>query len=182
MICRRTMKAFTLVETMVAIAVLAIALIGPFLAVDSARDASYVARDELIASSLAQEGMEYVRSVRDDNYLNSRSWMTGLSSLSCYGSNPGSNYCTVDPTQGDPNIAGSKAITAYSSLASVHPLYLSSTNLYNQQDTGVATRFTRVLQLKFVSATEVQPTVTVYWTSAHQTYSITVTDTLRDWL
>lgn len=176
----RNMHGFTLVETMVAITVLSIALVGPYIAVNNALTASYVARDKLIASSLAQEGMEYIRSVRDANYLNSRaSWMTGLSGLSCYGSTP-SGYCTIDPSQGDYN-SNSSAITAYSS-PDVPPLYLSSTGLYNQQGTGTEKPFRRYVQMKEISTTEVEVTVTVTWTTSRQTYSASVVDTLRDWL
>ncbi len=179
----RTMTAergFTLVETMVAITVLSIALVGPYIAVNNALNASYVARDKLIASSLAQEGMEYIRSIRDANYLNGRaSWMTGLSGLSCYGATP-TGYCTVDPSQGDYNTNPS-AIASYSS-ASVPALYLSTTGLYNQQGTGTQTSFRRYVQLTQISTTEVRVTVMVTWTNARQSYSASVVDTLRDWL
>lgn len=183
-------SGFTLIETMVAIAVLAIALTGPFVAVQTALNASYVARDQLVAASLAQEGMEYIRSVRDNNYLNNRStWMTGLSGLSCYGNNP-SGYCTIDPTRGDVNTAGAgscnsttgSAMTYCSSFSVVPMLYISSSNLYNQQSSGTASRFKRGVQIQVVSATEVRVSVTVSWTSAHQSYSVVVTDTLRDWI
>lgn len=171
---------FTLVETMVAITVLAIALVGPFTAVEHALKASYVARDELTASALAQEGMEYIRSIRDNNYLNGRaSWMSGITPPSCYSTTP--SYCTVDPTQGDVNTT-SGAITGYSSLGAVPPLYISSGGLYNQQGQGTVTRFTRSVQITSLSATEVRVTVTVSWTSAHQSYSVTVVDNLNDWL
>lgn len=167
---------------MVAIAVLAIALVGPYSAVETALNASYVARDELIASSLAQEGMEYVRSVRDNNYLNGRNWLDALSSYSCYGANPGS-YCTVDPTLGDVHTAAS-AITSYASLANVPVLKVTSTGLYNHQTLAgnTNTRFKRTVQITTISATEVKVTVVVSWTSAHQTYSATVTDNLQNWL
>ncbi len=176
----RTKKGFTLIETMVAVAVLAIALVGPYTAVRTALNASYVARDQLIASSLAQEGMEYIRSIRDNNYLNSRTWLTGLSTLSCY-DNPAS-YCIVDPTRGDVNTTSS-AISA-SALSSVPVLKVTSTGLYNHQNlvTNTDTRFKRTVQISTVSATEILVTVVVSWTSAQQSYSVTVTNNLRDWI
>lgn len=181
-------RGFTLIETMVAITVLAIALVGPFVAVRSALTGSYTARDQLIASALAQEGLEYVRSVRDNNYLNGdRGWMDGLSSLACYGANP-TSYCTVDPTQGDPHNSGSDAIAAYNSVspgdcsAGARCLYLSSTGLYNQQLEGTETRFKRVVQIRHISANEVVVSAQVHWTTNGRPYSITVTDVLRDWI
>ena len=173
-------KGFTLVETMVAIAVLAIALVGPYSAVETALNASYVARDELIASALAQEGMEYIRSIRDNNYLNSRTWLVGLSTLSCY--NNAVSYCIVDPTLGDVNTTPS-AISA-SALASVPVLKVTSTGLYNHRTiaTNTNTRFKRTVQLTTVNGNEVKVMVVVSWISAHQSYSVTVTDNLQNWL
>ncbi len=182
-------KGFTLVETMVAVTVLAIALVGPFTAVQHALSASYVARDELIASSLAQEGMEYVRSIRDNNYLNGRTWMDDLSTFTnCFGINP-SGYCTVDPTRGDIHTDSTQnpAMVGYGNINNVPPLYLSTIGLYNQQNIGTKTRFTRSVRITCLggscaTATEVQVVVTVSWISARQSYSVTVTDNLRDWL
>ena len=178
-------RGFTLVETLVAITLLAIALIGPFVAVQNAVQASYVARDQLIASQLAQEGVEYVRSVRDNNYLASpqRTWMDGLSSYQCYGEDP-DQYCHVDPTQGDihgdsPNHS---AMQSYSSISSLPYLYLASSGLYNQQDVGSPTRFKRLIQLRVVNASEVEVLVEVQWISGTRAYSVTVTDNLRDWI
>lgn len=175
-------RGFTLVETMVAIAILAIALVGPFVAIQHSLTASYIARDELIASSLAQEGMEYIRSVRDNNYLNGRTWMDGLSSYTqCYG---GTGYCMVDSSQGDihTDSPNNSAMQQYASLDALPYLYLSSGGLYNQQGSGTATRFKRSVQITEINAHEVRVTVVVSWITSRQTLSITVTDTLQDWI
>ena len=179
-------RGFTLIETMVAITVLAIALVGPFVAVQSALVGSYTARDQLVASALAQEALEYVRSIRDNNYLNGdRDWMDGLDSLGCY-DNP-TVYCTVDPTRGDLHNAND-AVAAYTSVApgncasGARCLYLSSAGLYNQQLEGSPTRFKRVIQIRHISDNEVVVTATVHWVTNNRPYSITVSDTLRDWI
>ena len=186
-------KAFTLVESMVAIAIVAIALVGPFTAVQSALSGSYIARDRLIAATLAQEGLEYIRSIRDNNYLSNRSWTYGFSSSQnsrnqCFGDNP-TGYCTIDSTQGDFNISGNEnAMIGYASnqVANMPPLYINSAQQYTQISTGnTATVFTRKVQLQTIPDTvthEMKVLVTVSWTTAHQTFSITVTDVLQDWL
>lgn len=183
---RNPPKGFSLVETMVAITILALALVGPFIAVRNALQGSYVARDQLVASMLAQEAMEYLRNVRDNNYLSGRDWLDGFSSPvrdGCYGVSP-SQVCVVDPTRGDFHGDSSGMLEA-DSIATAAPLRLSSANLYNQQAvsaTNNATKFTRTVVLQSLSATEVRVTVTVSWISAGQPYTAVVTDVLRDWL
>lgn len=155
-------KGFTLIETLVAITILAIAIVGPFFAVQSALLASYTARDQLIASSLAQEGAEYIRNVRDNNFLANRAWLFGLNVC-----RPGP--CVVDTTQN--TVSGS-----------VGPLYLSATNIYTQQQTGTVTKFTRTVSIEDISAFEVRVTVTVTWNNRGVTNSVVVEDRLSDWL
>jgi len=172
---------------MVAISILALSLAGPFVAVRSALGGSYVARDQLIASALAQEGLEYIRSIRDNNYLEggASTWMSGLSSKLCYGNAP-TRYCTVDPNLGDTPAA----IVEYTSItpgncnAGARCLYISANDLYNQQNDGTVSsrQFKRVVQLFRLSDTEVRVVVEVHWSTSGKAYTVTVTDTLRDWL
>lgn len=165
-------------ETLVAVAILTVAIVGPFYAAQTAYNAANSARDELIASSLAQEAVEYVRSVRDDNYLYNvahpstpHSWLYGLDGTggvtNCVG-----NSCTVDPTQ--------SAVVACS--GSCPRLYLSSANLYNQAMSGTQTPFTRSVLLTIVGNHEARLTVTVSWTSAHIANTVVITEVLENWL
>jgi len=62
-------KGFTLVETMVAISILMLAILGPLSIVSAGLRNAFQARDQITAYYLAQEGIEYVRSTRDYNYL-----------------------------------------------------------------------------------------------------------------
>ncbi|MEK9160428.1 MAG: type II secretion system protein [Patescibacteria group bacterium] len=160
----KPMKGFTLIETLVAITVLALAVAGPFQAIQGALRNSFVARDQLVAASLAQEGVEYVRSVRDGNYLGRQSWLTGLAACQ-----PGP--CVVDPTQGTVS-------------ASIAPLRLSPTGLYTQQVTGghPLTRFTREVTMTTISTNEVLVTVTVEWQTGGGMFSLSVSENIRDWL
>lgn len=82
---------FTLIETMVAVTILTLAISGAFLTANSAIVAAGIARDQLTASYLAQEGIEYARLIRDDDYLaayhmgganvSTAAWASFLSSL-----------------------------------------------------------------------------------------------------
>jgi len=98
-----TMKGFTLVETMVAITILTLAVTGALFTANTALVAASIARDQLTASYLAQESVEYVRWMRDNEYLvaytspthdTTNAWNNFLSSLgtgtiNCPTPNPG---------------------------------------------------------------------------------------------
>lgn len=187
-------KGFTLVETMVAVTILAFALVGPFAAVQTALTNSYVARDQLTASSLAQEAQEYIRSIRDNNYLASpqRTWLDGFNTVTngrsnCYGtgSSP-TGFCTIDATLGDfhSETSSIKPMVGYSAsqINSIPYLYRSSAGLYNQQNSGTATRFKRTVQIEEISSIEIRVTVVVTWITSGKTYSITVVNNYFDWL
>lgn len=88
------MRGFSLIETLVAVVILVSAVVGPLtLAQRSIRSAVY-ARDQVIASFLAEEAIEYIRSVRDGNEHEGKSWLDGLQD--CIGAE---KLCTVDVTQ-----------------------------------------------------------------------------------
>ena len=63
-------NGFTLVETMVAIAILSMAVAGTLYTADRTMVAAETANSQLTASYLAQEGIESARMERDDFYLN----------------------------------------------------------------------------------------------------------------
>ncbi|MEK7187104.1 MAG: hypothetical protein AAB690_02285, partial [Patescibacteria group bacterium] len=74
-------------ETLVAVGILAVAVIGALTAAQSGISSSIFSKNQVIAFYLAQEGVEKIRSVRDENSLNGRSWLEGIAHLSsdpCY--------------------------------------------------------------------------------------------------
>ncbi|HWU24516.1 MAG TPA: prepilin-type N-terminal cleavage/methylation domain-containing protein [Candidatus Paceibacterota bacterium] len=167
-------RGFTLVETLVAIAILMIAIVGPYYSIQQAIIASFAARDQLIASSLAQEGEEYIYFLRDRNYLQTTelnasgvTWLTGMDScFTSYG-------CAVDPAQ--------NTLTSCSS-GGCSPLKLATNGLYTQAGSYPSTRFTRTIKMQTMNAHEVQVTVTVAWVTEHRTYSVTTVEELYNWL
>lgn len=183
MIHLRTTPGFTLVETLIAVSIVTFSIVGPLHVVQGILQASFTARDQLLASALAQEGMEYVHSVRDANYLynlhnsGTRQWLYGVDG-STYGGSPSpdcyTNACVVDVGQQTVASCGNSTCTG-------RPLYLSASNLYTQVTTGVQTRFTRKVQLINVSPTETAVVVTVSWTG-HGSYSVVLRENLRNWL
>lgn len=79
-------SGFTIVETLVAVAVLLISLVAPLTIAERGLASAEVARSEITAFYLAQEAIEYIRNVRDTNALAGRGsganpqWLQGLNS------------------------------------------------------------------------------------------------------
>jgi prepilin-type N-terminal cleavage/methylation domain-containing protein len=89
-------EGFTLVETMVAIAIVTIAIVGPLMTASRTLVAAYTASDQLTASYLASEAIEYVQSMRDTMYLADYQANQGDASL------PNDSFCDLeDPDPSD---------------------------------------------------------------------------------
>ncbi len=87
-------KGFTIVETLVAVAILMISIAGPLTIAQKGLTAAIYARDQVTASFLAQDAMEYIKNIRD-NDLNSGDWLNRLSM--CIGT---SAQCIIDTISG----------------------------------------------------------------------------------
>lgn len=64
-----TKKGFTLIETLIAVLLLATAITGPLTIASKGLTATLVAKDQFTAFYLAQDAIEYVRYVRDSSCL-----------------------------------------------------------------------------------------------------------------
>jgi prepilin-type N-terminal cleavage/methylation domain-containing protein len=193
--------AFTLVETLVAIAILLVVVVTPYYAADRALVASAIARDELLANMLGQQAIENVRSIRDSNFLSAyqgsgaTDWMSGLDGNGgpqCFSP----NFCTI----GTSPLTGAVTVQSCSGgSCSSTPLYEGSASaqsypyFFNQAYQGTQTPYVRSIQIFCVSqagcvpstASEVEVVSTVQWTSniaASKTYSIEVDDFIDNWL
>jgi prepilin-type N-terminal cleavage/methylation domain-containing protein len=187
MIPPRFSKGFTLLETMIAVTILTLSISGPLLAASRALVLAEISRDQLTASYLAQEGIEYVRAMRDDAYLdNYRAGSQDLSNAAWDDFTAGalawsitqcvSSSCTLDPTQ-PMGYGVNKALNRYTAPA---PLYLSN-SIYTQQTVGTKTPFTRTIQATATSANEEQVVSTVSWSFHGTTYTVAVSDHLTSW-
>jgi prepilin-type N-terminal cleavage/methylation domain-containing protein len=76
-------KGFTLVETLVAIAVLMIAIAGPLVIANKALTAALYSKDQSVASYLAQEEIEIIKNARDNNFQTQGMIPTDLDYSTC---------------------------------------------------------------------------------------------------
>ncbi len=185
---------FTLIEAMIAITILTFAVAGPLSTASRALVATEVARDQLTASYLAQEGVEYVRAMRDDAYLAGYPSAASTTEWTDFvrGSNPWSitqcraTTCTLDPSRLMGTGSGlslqqcSVSGTPYSVCT---PLYIAN-DIYTEQSGlvgAVKTVFTRTIQATDVGAADEGIVSTVSWSFHGTPYTVTVTDHLTPW-
>ncbi|MBV9610672.1 MAG: hypothetical protein JO187_14005 [Acidobacteria bacterium] len=132
---------------------------------------AYYARDEVTAFYLAQEGLEFARVFRDQNFLTNQPGFTNFG----YCTNV---YCNIDfvhasalqcPNPNDPN--------------SCPKLLVDSNGLFNTQS-GTPSIFTRTIIISAVPGTtdEIAVKVRVSWVSAGIPRSFQLSEHLFNWL
>jgi Tfp pilus assembly protein PilV len=98
---------FTIVESLVAIFILVLSITGPMAFTQSGLRAAFVSRDQITAFYLAQDAIEYVKNIRDNNSIklldvsagnDPVSWIDGLSN--CNVSDISQSGCTIDTLSG----------------------------------------------------------------------------------
>ena len=72
-------SGFTIIELVISIFILVIAIIGVYSAFSTVVILTTGTSSRFTAAYLAQEGIEIVRNMRDNNWLNGRDWKTGIS-------------------------------------------------------------------------------------------------------
>lgn len=161
----QTNRAFTLVETLVAITVLMIAIAGPLTITNKALRAALYARNQVVANYLAQDALEMVKNIRDNNYLvNGNTTWPPASLSSCV-----SASCTIDTTPSVPTISSGQAILCNDSTTGKFTHICSSPN--------TPTQFRRTFRLTQspTNVNEYNVAVTVVWSEN----SIQFTEVLR---
>lgn len=127
---------------------------------------------KLIASYLAQEGIEIVRNIVDTNLIEGETWSEGLQAFCVTG-------CIVDynhsygPTQEDPNPP---------SFADQY-LNIDSSNFYGYSS-GPQTKFQRKITIQDILATpedDLAVIVEVLWQEKGKDYKISAQENLYNW-
>lgn len=170
----RLVSGFTLIETLVAVLLLATAIAGPITIASKGLSAALVARDQMTAFFLAQDGVEYVRYVRDSNKLAGDPWLNTLAPCMT------ASGCTLEPATATVTacpVDGCPVINRYDNAGQVIFTYTSGTPTPQQ--------FVRTVKLTSPPTgelTEEVLTVTVSWRAqSGVTRSVSVRENLFDW-
>jgi len=165
-------KGFTLVEALVAIAILLFAIVAPMTMASLGLHSAQFAKDQIIASYLAQEGVEYIRNARDTNVLGGASWLTTILST-CNGT----DGCIVDGFK-SPTLDG---LTACSGACG--PLLFNTSSSEYQYTSGDISPYTRSVRVTEDedNPDEASVAVTVSWSGGTLLRSVVATTTLFNW-
>ena len=176
---------FTLIEALVAISILMIAIVSPMTMAQKSLVSSMLARDQMIASFLAQDALEGIKNARDQIAMNGDAssttpWLGGESSAGlykCFCSGENCNFdkevvdsCNIDTTKsidGEDNY-----IKSFTSKGSISPMYA----YYNNDgkfktfslNTGSQTKFKRAINIEEGpngDTNEARVQVRVFWDS-----------------
>lgn len=151
-------KGFTLLETIVAVGLIIVGLVAALTLITTSLFYVSNIQDRLAAANLTAEGIEVVRNIRDNNWLQSRTWNSGL-------------------TDGDYQAAyNSTALSSYDGS----PLLLDFNGPYNY-DSGAVTSYVRKISIVNLSNYEIRVIATVTWQRRGITYSSSAEDHLFNW-
>lgn len=137
-------KGFTLLETLMAVLILGVTIVGPIEYSRSGLVNSLIARDELVAHGLIQDAIESVRNIKDSNTKSSRYWLQNLSN--CIG-----KTCLIDTSR------SAISITACgSSCPNLRENEVSGVKYYGYDSAWVDSKFKREVRIttKSIPATE----------------------------
>jgi prepilin-type N-terminal cleavage/methylation domain-containing protein len=194
-------KGFTLVETLVAIAIFSTSILAVLSILSQGIiDTSY-AKERVSASYLAQEGIEYIRNLRDTYMLYSATGQAGWNTFNTKvagNTYPSGNtvcaavngcYFNADnlfSSFPDPNmpITNNARMTINACAGSCPSLlYDSATGNFGYTPTGTTANsgFIRKIQVKQISANETEIISTVFWNQGSGTDNLSFSESVFNW-
>jgi prepilin-type N-terminal cleavage/methylation domain-containing protein len=181
---------FTLLEVIVALGIFSLGLSALMSVLAQGISSTDYAKNKIIASYLAEEGIEYIRNIRDDYVLYSPSG-TGWGLFTSNGllapcQTTNGCYFNPDNLYSLPSSMAMTNITFTSCSSPACPnsvlLYDSNTGKYNYTS-GNNSGFTRFIQMTIISSDEVKIFSTVSWTQSgiSPNPSVSFTEDLFNW-
>lgn len=156
-------RGFTIIESLIAIAILLVAVSGAGGAIQTGISSYIFSKDQIISFYLAQEGFEQVRNIRDENTLNGRNWLTGLSVGTSYYVDVIQN--TFTPCTGTCPFVRQDMVSGF----------------YGHNNSWPETVFKRQIRLEQINDHEVAILVTVDWSKGTVTRQFKARENILNW-
>ena len=172
-------KGFTLVETLIAISVFTLSIVALMSFLSQNISNTGYAKKKIIAAYLAQEGIEYIRNMRDNYILytgtTSLAWNDFIGKISPCDS---SNDCGFDSSISFNNPNSVFLCSAHTEQCK---LYVNNGD-YNTNLNGIDSGFVREIRMASTNLNEIKIFSTVSWSQGVGVYSITFSDSLFNWV
>jgi len=184
---------FTLVETLVAISVFSLSIVGLMSVLANGISDMNYAKNKMVASYLAQEGIEYVRNVRDTYVLygtDGSEWSDFLNELTpCKDSLVNGCHINYSFEKLDISFLATNDVFQQCFLSGTNgdPCFLyyhDSTGKYDHQALGSYSGFRRVITYSIdagKNGDEIIVNSSVTWSKASKTYTVQTSASLLKW-
>lgn len=152
-------KGFTFLELMIAMFLLTVGILGASKLLRDISRASHKSFNQIVAAYLAQEGIELVRNMRDNNWLDENSGAGWIGNNKCY-------EMSILKNQ-------EKEVSCQNNYSNLRNLYLSEVNIGGQSNrifynynVGRITPYKRKIEFKNIESNKsVEIIATVYWSN-----------------
>jgi len=175
---------FTLLEVIAAIFILTVGIGGSFALIQQTISTASMIQSRLIAAYLGQEGIEIIRNIRDNNWLEQREsfqsppepdWNKGMSG--CQG--------PINCCEGDYKTKMSPSKTPLTSLVgcdfnSLNYLNIDSDGFYSYLP-GTPTKFKRKILIDPIEDNKIKVAVIIQWEEKSKIYEIEVVEHITNW-
>jgi len=156
-------KGFSLIEVLISLTVIVTALVGVISLATASISSIRINKSKIIAANLAEEGLELIKNIRDNNWLNYKrqagTWLDGLASDDYRVQYDKENLLVFDNA----------------------PLKIDNNGFY-QYDTGIDTRFYRKVIIQKISDDQIKVVIEITWQESGRSNLITAEVRLYNWL
>lgn len=182
---------FTLIETLVAISIFSMSILAVMSILAQSINNTNYAKNKVVASYLAQEGVEYIRNMRDtfmlyDSGGAQTGWTNFIGNLTDASACQGANGCYINAdsldynNQSQPMKSISLLACSSSSCSNGILFYNSTTGRYGFS--GVSSDYIRKIQISLINANEIRVSSIVSWTQNSGIYNIVFSENLFNWI
>ena len=155
-------KGFSLIEMVVAVFIILIGVVAAFGVLQKIILSTSIGSSRLVATYLAQEGIEIVRNIRDTNWVEGKNWTQNIGG--CGGG------CEADYDD-----------TALSSWGGDGNFLEINNEGFCSYDSGVETKFKRKITVDEISGEKLEVRVEVFWTERERDHQVVVQENLYNW-